>query len=74
MLIRSNRDSSALHDASDVDHDTTTNVHQDVNVTAAPTFVGLNFDTVASLPAAATTGKIIHLITDNRLYYGKLAP
>jgi len=74
MLIKTNRDPNAFHEASEIDHDLTLNVHQDVNTTAAPTFVGVNFDTVASLPAAATTGKVIHLITDNRLYYGKLAP
>jgi len=74
MLIKTNRDSTAIHDSSEVDHDLTTNVHQDVNTTASPTFLGLNFDTVASLPAEAITGKVIHLTTDNRLYYGKLAP
>jgi len=52
------------------DHDQLTNVHQDVNTTAAPEFVGLNFATVASLPALVIVGKVIRLVTDNRLYYG----
>lgn len=70
-LLRTNRDPNAFHDASEIDHDATANVHQDVNTTAAPTFVGLNFDTVASLPSPVVVGKIVRLVTDDRLYYGK---
>ena len=72
MLIKTNRDGDAFHDESEIDHDTLNNVHQDVNTTADPTFTGLNFSVVGSLPGTVTVGKVIRLTTDDRLYYGKV--
>ena len=31
----------------------------------------LDFETVASLPGTVTPGRIVRLVTDDRLYYGK---
>jgi len=54
-----------------VNHDTLTNVHQDVNTTAAPTFVGVNWTSVISLPALIVVGKVIRLGSNGSLYLGK---
>ena len=44
---------------------------QDIHTGASPTFAGLIISTVDSLPSAVVIGKIIHLSTNNRLYFGR---
>lgn len=44
---------------------------QDIDATAAPTFLGLNFDTVSSLPSTVVVGKVVRLASDGELYLGK---
>ncbi len=55
----------------DGDGTLTLSTPQDIHTAASPTFLGLNFDAVASLPSTITVGKVIRLTTDDRLYYGK---
>jgi hypothetical protein len=45
---------------------------QDLDTVDSPTFTGLNFLEVSELPSPITEGKIIRLVTDNRLYFGKV--
>jgi len=44
---------------------------QDLHTGADPTFVGVNITAVSSLPGTVVVGKLIHLTTNNRLYFGR---
>jgi len=44
---------------------------QDIHAGADPTFIGLNITAVDSLPEPVVVGKLIHLTTNNRLYFGR---
>lgn len=44
---------------------------QDIHTGADPTFIGLNITAVDSLPEPVVVGKLIHLTTNNRLYFGR---
>ncbi len=46
---------------------------QDTHTGASPTFAGLMFAEVDALPTAET-GLLVHLTTDNRLYFAKPSP
>lgn len=55
----------------DGDGTMTLSTPQDIHAGASPTFLGVNFDTVASLPGTVVVGKVVRLAADDRLYYGK---
>ena len=44
---------------------------QDIHTGADPEFAGLNLTALDSLPYPVVVGKLIHLTTNNRLYFGR---
>lgn len=47
------------------------NLELRMNKVQSPTYAGLVIDEIDELPSPAIEGKIVRLVTDSRLYFGK---